>query len=106
METTEYFRSLSAEITALKNRVRNFINDAHWRTDGEWKESVLRAILNGRLPNSIEAVRGFVLTSTGCSQQIDVLLYDNSKPVLFRDGDLVFLTPDAVKGIVEVGVNP
>lgn len=105
MDTNQHFQSLSAELTALKNRVRNFIDDAHWQTDGEWKESVLRAVLNRHLPHDVEAVRGFVVTSDRCSQQIDVLLYDKSKPTLFRDGDLVFVTPDAVKGIIEVKSN-
>lgn len=88
MDTKNHFKSLSLELTALKDRVRNFIDDAHWQTDGEWKESVLRTVLNRNLPYNVEAVRGFVITSHGCSKQIDVLLYDKSKPVLFRDGDL------------------
>lgn len=36
---------------------------------------------------------------------MDVLIYDSAKPVLFRDGDLVFVTPDAVCGVIEVKSN-
>src|SRR5207248_1371106 len=36
------------------------------------------------------------------SQQIDVLVYDSSKPILFKDGDLVFLASDATRAIIEV----
>jgi hypothetical protein len=46
--------------------------------------------------------RGFVFKSRTHSKQIDVLLYDASKPILFRDADLVFITDDAVRGIIEV----
>jgi len=105
MDTNKHFISLSAELTAMKDRVRDFIADSHWQTDGEWKESVLRSVLNRYLPHNVEAVRGFVLTPLGSSNQLDVLLYNKSKPVLFRDGDLVFVTPDAVKGIIEVKSN-
>lgn len=45
MDPTIHFKSLALELNALKDRVRNFIDDAHWLTDGEWKEAVLRAML-------------------------------------------------------------
>lgn len=42
------------------------------------------------------------MTTQSSTSQIDVLIHDMSKPVVFRDGDLVFVTPDAVLGIIEV----
>ena len=102
MNVELHFRSLTAELESLKDRVRNFIDDGHWPTDGEWKESVLRSILARRLPETVRVGRGFVLTRQGATTQCDILLYTASSPVLFRDGDLVFLTPDAVLGIIEV----
>jgi uncharacterized protein DUF6602 len=89
-------------LRALKNRVRSFIKSSHWQTDGEWKESVLRTFLRRHLPKSVEVGRGFVVTDNAPSKQIDVLIYDSSKPLLFQDGDLVFITPDAVLGVIEV----
>ncbi len=53
-------------------------------------------------PESVTIGRGFVVTQDSCSTQIDVLVYDNSMPILYRDGDLVFVTPSACRGIVEV----
>ncbi len=102
MRTEAYFRSLTAEVDALKDRVRYLIEDAHWQTDGEWKESVIRQVLRRHLPQSVGVGRGFVVTAAATSRQIDVLIVDTGKPVLFRDGDLVFVTPDAVLGIIEV----
>jgi hypothetical protein len=83
-------------------RVRYLIEDNHWQTDGEWKESVIRQVLRRHLPASVNVGRGFVLTASAASHQIDVLVSDASKPVLFRDGDLAFVTPDAVLGLIEV----
>lgn len=102
MLSSDYFVSLTSELNALKNRVRTFIENSHWQTDGEWKESVLRAFLRRNLPDSIKIGRGFVITEKKISKQIDILIYDGTKPVLFQDGDLVFLTPDAVLGVIEV----
>ncbi len=102
MDVQSHFRSLADELWALKNRVRNFIDDAHWLTDGEWKESVLRNILNRHMPANVSIGRGFVVTPNSCSSQIDILIYDSSNPILYKDGDLVFVTADSVKAVIEV----
>ncbi len=103
MQVTAHYQSLTRELEALKDRVRNFsVETPHWQTDGEWKESVLRTLLKGNLPAHIEPVRGFVVTPASGTGQVDIILYDNRKPVLFRSGDLVFVSPDAVAGIIEV----
>src|SRR5512147_173447 len=102
MNVQSHFRSLADELWALKNRVRNFIDDAHWLTDGEWKESVLRNILRRHMPASVGVGRGFVITPNSCSSQVDILIYDTSKPTLYKDGELVFVTADSVKAVIEV----
>lgn len=105
MDVTKYFQSLSLELDAMKDRVRNIIGGSHWPTDGEWKESVLRTILRRHLPGTVKVGRGFVIKPGHPSKQIDVLIYDDSKPILYQDGDLVMVTTDAVKGIIEVKSN-
>lgn len=78
MKLNEYFRSLSGECHALKDRVRHFINDAHWLTDGEGKESILRNLIGRNLPDTVRIGRGFVVSHEQVSTQIDVLFYDAS----------------------------
>jgi hypothetical protein len=102
MDVAAYFESLTQELNSVKDRVRQIIGSNSWQTDGEWKESVLRGILRRHLPTNVGVGRGFVVEPEGCSTQIDILLYDSTKPLLYRDGDLVLLTSDAVLGIVEV----
>jgi len=102
MNPSDYYKSVTLELDALKSRVRNLIADGHWPTDGEWKESVLRTVLRRHMPSTTGVGRGFVVSQSGASSQIDVLLYETAKPVLHQDGELVFVTPDAVRGIIEV----
>jgi hypothetical protein len=59
-------------------------------------------MLKRSAPESVTIGRGFVVHQERCSTQIDVLIYDNSMPILYKDGDLVFITPAACRGIVEV----
>ncbi len=85
MDTKKYFESLSLEYDALKNRVRNFIAGNHWLTDGEWKESVLRSMIKRTISNTFAVGRGFIVKKESSSGQIDILIYDASRPVLYRD---------------------
>jgi hypothetical protein len=102
MQTEEYFRSISTELDSLKNRVRHLIHDQHWQTDGEWKESVLRTIIQRSAPQNMTVGRGFIVDRDRSSTQIDILIYDNSYPVLYKDGDLVFISPSACRAVIEV----
>ncbi len=94
-----FHRSLNLELQALKDRIHNLAD--HHLTDGEYKETILRAALRRHLPDSVAIGRGFVVGQEKTSTQVDILIVDRSKPVLFRDGDLYFVTPDAVLAAIE-----
>lgn len=102
MRIENHFRSISLELVAMRDRVRHMIEDRHWPTDGEWKESVLRSLIRRSAPTTVSIGRGFVVTNNGSSSQLDILIYDNAYPVLYRDGDLVFVSPAACRAAIEV----
>lgn len=95
-----YHQSLRRELDAIKDRIRYLV--PHWATDGSFKESALRVVLGRHLPETLMVARGFVVAGQNRSTELDILIVDRSKPTLFKDGDLVVVTPDAVKAIVEV----
>lgn len=102
-----YIKSISDEIGVTKNRVRDLIGNKHWGKDGEFKESILRRILSDHLPNKYDVGTGFIIREGKegeliCSNQIDIIIYDNERPVLFRDGNFVILNDFMVCGIIEV----
>src|SRR5947208_2238829 len=84
MNIADHYRSLAGELRSLKNRVRNYIEDSHWQTDGEWKESVLRSVLSRNMPDTTKIGRGFVVNQYYSSTQIDILIYRHDSPVFFR----------------------
>ena len=55
---------------------------------------------------SIGVGKGFVVGKDKVSTQQDILFYDTSKPVLYQEGDLLILTPEAALGAIEVKTNP
>lgn len=95
-----FHRSVTAELDAVKDRVRNLVR--HWPTDGGFKETVLISVLRRHLPESVIVGRGFIVTSEESSTQVDILIVDARKPTLFKEGDLLIVTPDAVLGVIEV----
>jgi hypothetical protein len=102
MNIESYFTDLGNELESLKDRVRHYIDGAHWLSVGEWKESVIRTVLRRHLPGDVGVGRGFIVNIDESSTQIDVLLYDRTKPILFQDGDFVIVTADSVRGAIEV----
>ena len=54
------------------------------------------------ISNTFAVGRGFIVKKESSSKQIDILIYDASRPVLYRDEDLVFIPPISCKGIIEV----
>lgn len=109
MNLNEYHKATSKELMALTHKVRNLVN--HWGEDGRYKEAVLKNVIKRFLPEKFIVATGFVIKQTQnrgehlSSKQIDLLIYDDASPVLFKEGDFVIVTPDAVRGIIEVKAN-
>lgn len=101
----EYQKSVAAEFKAYEKRVRYLIDDAHWGEEGRYKEIILMNYLKRVLPKNLSVGTGFVRNKTEITSQIDIIIYDNSFPVLFSEGDFVVATPENVIGIVEVKTN-
>lgn len=99
----EYQESISNELISIKDRVRNFIDDANWGEDGRYKEIILRDIIVNKLPGFASCGTGFVIGADNqISTQIDIIIYRNDIPLLFKKNDFVIVPQDAVLGIIEV----
>jgi hypothetical protein len=109
MSLIECHKTTTKELLALTHKVRNLVT--HWGEDGRYKEAVLQNIIKRFLPQKYSIGSGFVVkpgVNRGehvSSRQLDVIIYDNESPVLFKEGDFVILTADAVRGIIEVKAN-
>lgn len=102
LDNKAYFEDLSKEISALQNRVRNFIGKANWGEEGRWKESIIRTMLKRYLPDTLKVGSGFVVTPSEVSTQCDIIIYSADKPTLFKEDEFVVLTADAVKAVIEI----
>jgi len=103
----KFQESITKELNVVKDRVRNLIADSHWGEEGRYKEAILRNVIKNFLPENLSLGTGFVIrknggSSTEISKQIDLIIYDNSIPALFKEGDFIITTPQNVRGIIEV----
>lgn len=97
-----YHKSISHELDVLQDRIRNLIGESHWLTDGKHKENILADIFSRHIGEDIGVKSGFVCYESGNSKEIDIILTDTKRPVLYKHGDTVIATPSSVKGIIEV----
>ena len=98
----EFQKSIGKELLTIKDRVRNLIGDAHRGEEGRYKESVLKKMIREYLPHNLSIGSWFIVSKSHISKQIDIIIYDNRYPVVFRDEDFVIITQDMVKAIIEV----
>lgn len=107
-----FHESIAGEFEITKDRVRDLIGSTHWQSDGQHKEAIVRRMLRSHIADSYRVGTGFVAypefdnpeqnDDRDTSRQIDVLITKSSRPTLFRDGEFVIVTPDAVCAVIEV----
>lgn len=101
--------SITDELKVIQNRVRHLIGGIHWGEEGRYKEAVLSSVIRRFLPTNMSLGTGFIIKKENddfkTSTQIDIIIYDNTYPVLFKEGDFIITTPENIKGIIEVKTN-
>ncbi len=98
-----FYESVSAELIGIKDRVRNIIGAANWGVDGTYKEAILRNIISKLLPKNYSISTGFVINADReITTQLDLIIYDDASPVLFKEGDFAIVLAHTVWGIIEV----
>lgn len=104
----EFQKSINKEFILVKDRVKNLIDieTNHPAEDGNYREIILRNIIKRFLPNNLSVGTGFVISNKDSqikrTTQIDIIVYDNTYPLLFKEGDFIITTPENVKAIIEV----
>ena len=101
----KYYKSISKELYVIKDRVRNLIGNANWGEEGRYKEAILSNVIKRFLPTKFSVGTGFIVTRSWISKQIDLIIYDNTYPLLFSEGTFIITIPESVKAIIEVKTN-
>jgi hypothetical protein len=90
--------SFALELQTLSQRIRSLIS--HTGSVGTYRECLLQTLLRKSLPERYHVATGFI---HGCIRQIDILIYDRiDYAPLFREGDLVVVSMESVRAVIEV----
>ena len=99
----DYQLSIAQEFKAYENRVRFLIDDANWAEEGRYKEIILMNYLKRNLPQGFSVGTGFVRNNSGeITGQIDIIIYENTYPLFFSEGDFIICNSNSGVGIIEV----
>lgn len=102
----EYHKTINKEICLLKDKLKYLTK--HPAENGRFREIILSNTIKKHLPAKYSIGTGFILKQCETrgdheiSSQVDLMVYDNSYPILFREGDFAIVTTDAVRAIIEV----
>lgn len=99
-----YLQSWTEEIKSREDRVRSLIGDAHWLSDGNHKEYLLREFFNRYMPDSVTIGHGFIRSlESECSNEVDILISGRAMlPPYFNEGGLQIVPPENVLATIEV----
>ncbi|WP_313002883.1 DUF6602 domain-containing protein [Chryseobacterium gleum] len=106
----KFQKSITKELIATHERVRDLIGDANWGDEGRYKEAILRKIISQFLPSNLKIGTGFIVgnndhvngNDSKISKQLDIIIYEDKTPVVFRESDFVILTENSVRAVIEV----
>ncbi len=106
----KFQESITQELLITKDRVRDLIANANWGEDGSFKEAILIKTIKSFLPSNLNIGTGFIVgnsdniygADSNISTQLDIIIYDNKIPVIFKEGDFVILTDSPVRAVIEV----
>ena len=97
-----YYASLANEILTLNRQKVQLVGCKPEMISGFGFDSAIRLILNKILPTDIHVARGWVMNTEACSSYSDIIIYDNSSPTLFQDGNEVIMLPAACQAMIRV----
>lgn len=98
----QYFEQINDEFNLLNKRLKLLIK--HPTALGNETESILRDFLKTYIPKHYSIGHGFIFKKNNeISKQCDIIIYDSSFfPPIFKRGDFVIVSPEAVMTVIEV----
>lgn len=102
--TNDYFRQQAIELSQEIKRAHDYFDNKHLPSLGYVGEELLRLFLRKMFQNEgLSVAQGFVKKGEKLSNQCDIIIYDSRLDTIkYNIGDLVVVSPNAVKTIIEV----
>jgi len=98
-----FFQTLSVELNAQADRVRQLIGSSHWLSDGTHKEALLRGLIERYAPDATVTGRAFVVDGARSSSEQDIVVVDTfGERPLFHQSGLIIADCESVLASISV----
>ena len=98
----DYYRKTQESILVKRDIICSLLNDP--RIIGDYYEAIIRDVVRDTVSSSFGVGRGVVLADDGrSSRETDIIVYSASEyGTLFRSGDIVVVSPESVRCVIQV----
>ena len=98
----QYYRKIQDKVLVQRDIIKSLVKDQ--RVIGDYYEAIIRDVIRENVAEAFAVGRGVVLSKEGkTSSECDIIIYSAAEyGPLFKSGEIVVISPDAVRCVVEV----
>jgi hypothetical protein len=98
----QYYRKVQEKVMVQRDIICSLLKDP--RIIGDYYEAIIRDSVREVVPSSFAVARGVVLAPDGrASKECDIIIYSTAEyGPLFTSGDIVVVSPEAVRCVIQV----
>lgn len=98
----QYYKKIQDKVLVQRDIIKSLVKDQ--RVIGDYYEAIIRDVIRENVSEAFAVGRGVVLSKEGkTSHECDVIVYNTVEyGPLFKSGEIVVITPEAVRCVVEV----
>ena len=98
----QYYRKIQEKVLVQRDIINSLIKDQ--RVIGDYYEAIIRDVIRENVAEAFAVGRGVVLSEEGqTSRECDIIVYNAAAyGPLFKSGEIVVISPEAVRCVVEV----
>ena len=98
----QYYRKIQDKVLVQRDIIKSLVKDQ--RVIGDYYEAIIRDVIRENVAEAFAVRRGVVLSKEGkTSSECDIIVYSAAEyGPLFKSGEIVVISPDAVRCVVEV----
>lgn len=98
----QYYRKIQDKVLVQRDIINSLIKDQ--RVIGDYYEAIIRDVIRENVAETFAVGRGVILSKEGkTSRECDIIVYNAAEyGPLFKSGEIVVISPEAVRCVVEV----
>ncbi len=100
----EYYQRIQDKLLIQKEIIDALLKNQNTGVRSDYYEAIVRDLVRENVPKAFSVSRGIILNKEGQnSEECDLILYESSSfDAWFQSGEIVVVSPEAVRAVIEV----